>query len=332
MITSLVYRDQKQVGRDVPVDTLAALRAEPNTLLWIDLADPTDAEVTEILQKLFGFHPLAIEDCVSDSPTPKLEPYEEYLYLVMHALGGGGGEREGGEKVFEKLELDLFLGKNYMVTYHRAALPVVAAARERFLKAPAQPVRGPDRFAHTLLDLMVDAYRPVMEELHHKIDQLEEGVLGSMPADELFPRIVSLRKQLSHIRRIVQPEAEIIGDLATGKHPLIRPAMVPYLRDLAGELTRIDHQAGGWAEQLILSFRIYLNKTTHEANEGIRVLTALTALTFPAILVGSWFGMNFQNMRELRPPYAYALAAAVTVALTLATWRFIAKRRPTTLR
>jgi magnesium transporter len=206
------------------------------------------------------------------------------------------------------------------------------AARERFLKSPAQPVRGPDRFAHTLLDLMVESYRPVMEEMHHRIDQLEEGVLGSMPADELFPRIVSLRKQLSHIRRIVQPEAEIIGDLATGKHPLIRPAMVPYLRDLAGELTRIDHQAGGWAEQLILSFRIYLNKTTHEANEGIRVLTALTALTFPTILVGSWFGMNFQNMRELRPPYAYALAAVVTVALTLATWRFIAKRRPPTLR
>lgn len=321
MISSLVYRDHKQIGSNLPVESLAAARAEANTLLWIDLSNPTDDEVRAVLEQLFAFHPLAIEDCVSDSPSPKLEPYDEYLYLVMHALVAHE------QHDFTVVELDLFLGKNYLVTYHRDPLAVLDATMEHYVKLPALPVRGPDRFAHTLLDKMVESYRPVMDRLHHKVEGIEEGVLGSIAADELFPKIISLRKQLSQIRRVIEPEREIIADLASGKQALIRSILVPYLRDLAEELERVDHQAAIWAEQLILSFRIYLNKTTHEANQGIRVLTGLTALTFPALIVGGWFGMNFSHMHELKAPYGYGLASALTVALTYATYLFMRRRK-----
>ncbi|HEU5077698.1 MAG TPA: magnesium transporter CorA family protein [Opitutaceae bacterium] len=321
MISSLVYRDQKQAGHNVPVESLAAIRAETNTMVWIDLAAPSEDEVRIVLQELFAFHPLAIEDCVSDSPSPKLEPYDEYLYLVMHALVADE------KRDFHVVELDLFLGKNYLVTYHRDPLAVLDATIERYLKAPSLQVRGPDRFAHTLLDKMVESYRPVMDKLHQKVDRIEEGVLGSISADQLFPKIVSLRKQISQIRRVIEPEREIIADLSSGKQTLIRSILVPYLRDLAEELERVDHQAAVWAEQLILSFRIYLNKTTHEANQGIRVLTGLTALTFPALIVGSWFGMNFSRMHELKAPYGYALATALTIALTYATYLFMRRRK-----
>lgn len=321
MITTLLYRDSKFAARDLPPDTLATLRNEPGVMLWVDLSDPTPAEVKLVLETTFAFHPLTIEDCLSDSPFPKLEPYDDYLYLVMHAVD------YAQTKEFRTTELDLFLGKNYLVTYHREPLHSIEASIDRFLKAPNLAVRGPDRFAHTILDFMVEAYKPALDGLRREVESVEEGVLGSISATELFPRVVALRKQLSRLRQIVRPQREIALDLAEGKHRLIRSVIVPYLRDLSEELARIENQAGAWSEQLILSFRIYLNKSSHEANEGIRVLTAITALTFPALLIAGWFGMNFTSMHELSARSGYALTGGLTLASTFATWLFMRRRK-----
>ena len=144
---------------------------------------------------------------------------------------------------------------------------------------------------------------------------------------DLFTRVIGLRKELSTLRRIIRPQREVAAALAQGQNPFIRPVIVPYLRDLHEDLTRIEEQVAGWSDQLILSFRVYLNKSSHEANEGIRVLTALTALTLPVFAVGSWFGMNFRAMYELRTGYGYWLALAVTLVGTLGMLRFLRRKR-----
>ena len=319
MVTTLVYRDQKLASQDPPLSALAALRSEPNVMLWVDLANPTDSEIKQILEETFGFHSLAIEDCVGDSPSPKLETYDEYLYLVMHAVGYA-------EAGFKTAELDLFLGKNYVVTFHREPISALTESRDRFIKNPALVVRGPDRFAYTILERMVDAYKPSLETLRSQVEQIEEGVLGSISARELFPKVVQLRKQLSRLRQIVRPQREIAAELARGKDGFIRGALLPYLRDLGEDLARIEAQAGAWAEQVILSFRIYLNKSGHEANEGIRVLTGITALTFPSLLISGWYGMNFSNMHELSKPAGYPLAIILTIGTTLLTYVLMRRR------
>lgn len=321
MITTLVYRDQKLSAQNPSPETLTAIRAEPATMLWVDLSDPTEAEVKLVLETVFGFHPLAIEDCLSDSPFPKLEPYDDYLYLVMHAVEYGPSQE------FRTTEIDLFLGKDYIVTYHRNPLRSIELSLERFQKNPTLQVRGPDRFAHTILDNMVEGYRPALDSLRREIESVEQGVLGSISANELFPKVVALRKRLSRIRQIVRPQREIALELAQGKQRLIRSVIVPYLRDLSEELARIEAQAGAWSEQLILSFRIYLNKSSHEANEGIRILTGITALTFPALVVAGWYGMNFVNMHELAAHHGYPVAAGLTLSGTYAMWLFMRRRK-----
>jgi magnesium transporter len=321
MITTLVYRDHKLVAQDPPPDELAAHRAEPNTMLWVDLAAPTEDEIKQILEKLFAFHPLAIEDCVSDNPFPKLESYDDHIYLVMHAIVAA----TAGE--LTTVELDLFLGKNYLVTYHKQPLAAVSATQEYYLRNQATLVRGPDRFAHAILDRMVEAYKPALEALRREIDRVEEGVLHEMSADELFPKVVALRKQLSRLRQLVRPQREIAAELAQGKNYFIRSAIAPYLRDLAEELGRFETQTQAWAEQLIISFRIFLNKSSSVANAGIRVLTGITALSFPALLVGGWFGMNYENMHELGWTAGYPLAFALTLAGTFATYVFMRRRK-----
>jgi len=321
MITTLVYRDNKLVAQNPPPETLVALRAEPGVMIWVDLANPTDDEIKLIFESTFGFHPLAIEDCVADTPLPKLEAYDDYLYLVMHAVDYTKTD------AFSTTELDVFIGKNFLATFHRLPLRGVEAAHERFTKNNAVPVRGPDRIAHTILDAMVEAYKPALDSIREQIEELEDGVLHHISADELFPRVVDLRKQLASLRQIVRPQRETAVELSTGKHKLIRPVILPYLRDLGEELGRIESQASAWSDQLILSFKIYLNKSKHSANTGIRALTAITALSFPASIVSSWYGMNYDYMHELTGPYSYPVAFALTLFTTLATLLFMRRRK-----
>jgi len=320
MITTLVYRDTRLAAQNPSPETLATLRHEPGIMLWVDLCAPTEEEIKLVLETTFAFHPLAIEDCVTDSPFPKLEDYEDYLYLVMHAV------EDVQVPQFNTTEIDLFLGRNFLVSFHRKPLRPIQAAIDRCLRNPSTPVRGPDRFAHTLLDLMVEAYQPVLNELRRELEAIEEGVLRDMPASKLFPRVASLRKRFSALRQIVRPQREIASVLSSGANRLIRPVIVPYLRDLTEDLSRIEAQASAWADQLILSFRVYLNKSNHEANTGIRVITAITALTIPVTLVSSWWGMNFERMPELASRFGYVGAWALTLTGTVAILFYLRRR------
>lgn len=323
MITTLVYRDHRLAAQNPPVETLAALRAEPGVMLWVDLSAPTPEETAAVLEQAFAVHPVVIEDCTTDSPFPKLDAFDDYLHLVMHAADYSKTDK------FTTTDLDLVLGKNFLITFHRQPLRLVQQVLERHSRSGpgVAPVRGPDRFAHSLLDQLVEAYKPALAELRADLEDIEERVLGHVEPQELFPRVVALRKDLATLRQIVRPQRAVAAELAQGKPGYLRPLMLPYLRDLAEDFARIENQAASWGDQLILTFRVYLNKSSHEANDGIKVLTAITALSTPPILVGGWFGMNFGDMPELDAAWAYPAAILLTIAATAGLLLFLRRRR-----
>jgi magnesium transporter len=323
MLTTLVYRDHRFSALNPPIESLAQIRTEPGVMLWVDLTAPTPEETSSVLERLFAFHPVVIEDCTTDSPFPKIDAFDDYLHLVMHAVDYSKTDK------FTTTDLDLVLGKNFLVTFHRQPLRLVQQVLERYARGGpgSNLVRGPDRFAHTLLDQLVEAYKPAVEELRRDLEKVEEAVLGDAAPKELFPQVVALRKDLSSLRQIVRPQRAVAAELAAGKPGFLRPAMLPYLRDLAEDFARIETQAAAWGEQLILGFRVYLNKSSHEANEGIKVLTGITAATTPPLIIGGWFGMNFTHMPELVTPWAYPIAAVLTLVATGGLLLWLRKRR-----
>ncbi len=320
MVTTLVYRNNRLAVENPPTSTLPTLRAEPGVMIWVDLQDPSDKHVRRIMEELFAFHPLVIEDCATDSPFPKLEAYDDYLHLVMHAVDYSKTDK------FTTTELDLILGKNFLVTFHRQPLRPVQAAIDRFLRSPNRLVRGPDRIAHTILDYIVDAYQPALAELRQEIEDIEWDALHGSKPSELFPRVLSLRKELSQLRQIARPQRQTVTELAKGNTRFVRKVILPYLRDLGEEMQRIENQAVGWSDQLILSFRVFLNRSSHEASEGIRVLTSLTALSIPPLLIGGWFGMNFDHMDILDDAWTYPATLGITVLFTVGMAFFIRRR------
>jgi len=321
MIHSFVLSEGKLVGRDLELEALRLVRADKGLILWVDLDNPTDEEIKAILEGVFQFHPLAIEDCVTPSSLPKIEDYEEYLFIVTHAIDFKRTDK------FATTELDLFLGKDYLVTFHRTPLKSVQGAMDRVSKSNGVIARGPDRLAHTVLDLLIDLYQPVMVELGAELEEVEERVLAENSSKTFIAEILKVRGDFSRLRTIVRPQRDVIERLARGENKMIRPLMLPYFRDLRDNLARLEDMAGSYHERLMMAFDIYLNKAAFEANEGIKFLTALTAVTLPAMLVGGWYGMNFDHMPELRSPHGYTYAITLTLVTTLLMVIYIKKRK-----
>jgi magnesium transporter len=320
MIQSFIFSEGRLVGRDLELEALRLVRADKGLLLWVDLANPTDEEIKSVLEGVFQFHPLAIEDCVTPSSLPKVEDYEDYLFLVIHAVDFTRSEK------FSTTELDLFLGRDFLVTFHRQPLASVQTVVDRMVKNPGVIARAPDRLAHSILDLLVDNYTPTINELRGELEHIEEAVL-SHTSDNFITEILQVRGEVYHLREIIGPQRDVISRLAHGESKIVRPLMLPYFRNLRDKLLRIDETAANYAEQLLISFDLFLSRSAFEANEGIKVLTALTALTVPATIVGTWYGMNFEHMPELKSPYGYPGAWLVTVVSTVLVWIWCKKKK-----
>ena len=321
MIHSFVFNEGKLVGRDLELEALRLVGADKGLILWVDLDNPTDEETKAVLENVFQFHPLAIEDCLTPSSLPKIEDYETYLFIVTHAVDFSRTDK------FASTELDFFLGKEYLVTFHQTPLKSVQAIIDRVVKSTGVVARGPDRLAHSLLDQLVDNYQPVIAELGAELEEIEEIVLAKTSGEKLVTEILHARTDFSRLRSIVRPQRDLIDRIARGDTKLIRPVMLPYFRDLRDNLARLEETASSYHERLLMAFDIYLNKAAFEANEGIKFLTALTAVTIPAVVVGTWYGMNFEHMRELDSPHGYLYAVGLTMAGTLAMFLYLKKKK-----
>jgi len=320
MIHSFIFSEGRLVGHDLELEALRLVRADKGLLLWVDLDQPTDEEARQILEGVFQFHPLAIEDCMTPSSLPKVEDYDDYLFMVMHAVDFSRVEK------FNTTELDLFLGRDYLVTFHRRPLGSVQTILDRVTKTSGAVARASDRLAHGILDVLVDNYEPTIAAFREELEHIEEAVL-SRTSPDFITDLLEVRSELYHLREIIGPQRDVINRLAHSETKLIRAALLPYFRDLRDKLLRIDETAAGYVEQLLIAFDLYLNKSAFEANEGIKVLTALTALTVPAIVVGTWYGMNFEFMPEIHSPYGYLGAGLVTLASTAWVWFWCRSKR-----
>jgi magnesium transporter len=191
----------------------------------------------------------------------------------------------------------------------------VVTLADRCAKATGVIARAPDRLAYILIDQLVDLYKPVLDELRAEIDGIEDAVLKETPPT-LINDLVQFRSELADFRRIIRPQRDLMARIAIGESKIVRALMLPYFRDLKENLMRFDEAATGLADQLLLCFDLYLNKSASEANEGIKVLTALTAISLPPIMIGTWFGMNFEHMPELASPLGYPLALGAMIVST----------------
>lgn len=321
MIRSFVFSQGKLISQDPALDFLKVVLFDDDAQIWVDLDQPTEEETKNVLEGLFSFHQLSIEDCVAVSERPKVEEYDGYLFMVIHAVDFSSKLGQ-----FQTSELNMFIGKNFLVTYHDKPLRSINATMDRVMKNSAAVARAPDRLTYTILDFLIDNYDPALEELAAAFDELEKNVL-SAPSVDVLALVMKLKAEVQKVRQIMMPQREILARLARGEFKLVRAHMLPYYRDLLDRLVRISDLTDNYRDQLNDVLQVHLNLQQMQVNRVIKVLTILATLALPFVAVTSFYGMNFRHMPELAYEHAYLWVFGMTAALTAMIYLFLQKKK-----
>jgi len=288
MIRSLYRAPDGQVRIDLRPDEFAAALQDADGLLWVVMQEEP-AEICEpILRETFGFHPLAVDDALEESHVPKVDDWGQYLYLVLHAVVFDPTDDEQ----IGTLELDVFLGKRYLVTHQKQAIVgvdrvwAVCQRDERHLQ------KGPEHVLYKLADELAADYMPVVEGIDEAIDQIEDQVFDN-PAPAVLERIFTLKRALLHLRRIIAPQREVLNKLARGDFHVIDAEDQVFFRDVYDHFVRLHDITESLRDLSGSALDTYLSVMNNRMNEVMKTLTLITTLFMPLSFVVGFFGMNF---------------------------------------
>ena len=254
------------------------------TTVWVDLAGPTPEEMG-ILADVFHLHPLSIEDARSSIQFPKAEPYPGYLYVVLHGI-----DVSKGKQAFATRDVDFFIGANWLLTVHDAQSRSIAYLREVCDRHERLLSEGPVGLFHRIVDTMVDHYRPVMEALEQRIDDLEEEAFAGHA--ELARRMLTMRHELAEMRRVLMPQRDVIGRLARREFSAISDEMAYRFRDVHDYVVRLADEAILFQERVTGILEVNLASISNRLNQVMKVLTVMSTIFLPlTVLTGMW-GMN----------------------------------------
>lgn len=321
MIRNYVFSQGKLVTQDVGLDVMHSFLFDDDVQIWCDLENPTNEEVQTVLERTFKFHPLAIEDCVTVSEQPKVDEYENCLFLVLHAVDFSAESHE-----FSTTEIDLFIGKNFLVTYHHKPVRSIAATIDRINRNAAAVAKAPDRLTYTILDLLLDNYEPSLACLANDIETLETNVIEGREPDVL-KALQHLKHEVQRVRQIAGPQREVIGRIARGEFKLIRAHLLPYFRDLQDRLVGFTMRSDRNRESLNGIMQTHLAFQQNDMNRVIKVLTVITVLSTPFQIITSFYGMNFVHMAELQVQYAHLYVLVITIVTTWLIYWLLRRKR-----
>lgn len=275
---------------------VATALADTSGLLWVDLAIASEADAV-VLDEVFHFHPLTIEDCVSPAVDPaKLDDYGDYLFVVVQALTEYVAGRE-----LHAVEVDLYLGPNYVVSCHRVDVPAIDQYMGRCLRDDHLMARGASWLLHGVLDALVDEFLPIVDAVDDTIDSLEEAVLRN-PATSDLQQILLVKRNSLKLRRATTPQRDIMNRFARGEFPnLIRAETAIYYRDIYDHLVRVEYLVEALRDLADGALQTYLSVVSNRLNEVMKVLTAAATIFLPLTLISGIYGMNFVHNQF--PPY-----------------------------
>jgi len=286
------------------------LKEHPEAFHWIDLEDPTVKEAA-ILEDPFHFHPLAIEDCLSEIHHPKVDDYEAYIFAILHGI-----RFDAPTDSFITRELDIFLGANYLITHHNGPMRSVTTVRDQCNKnLQASMPRGVDFLLHAILDQMFEHYFPSLDAIEDKIQMVQVEVFED-PSRETLDRIFALKKDVMQLRRICLPQREIINRLARADFKVISARAAVYFRDIYDNLYRIVEGSMSYQDMTQSTMDAYLSAVSNRLNETMKRLTIVSALLMPLTVITGIYGMNFDNMPELRWKYGYFMVLGVMALIS----------------
>ncbi|MBP2000868.1 magnesium transporter [Paenibacillus shirakamiensis] len=307
MIRTLGITYEHKVEHDVPLDQLMNGQY---AWIWADFMAPTPEE-SHLLDTLFHFHPLAIEDCLHVLQRPKLDFYDDYQFMVVHSLDA---------LTLDTVEVDLFVGHHYLVTYHHKDLPEVNSAWEKVVRRANERriwARGPMSAAYLVIDDLVDLYFPCVFSIEDELDELEKK--GSRESvEDLMNQVFDLRSRLLKLRRTIVPMRDLMYRVVNSEHIQGDKEPRAYFADIYDHLLKLTDMIEADREMTADLRDSYISLNSNRMNSIMKTLTVITTIFMPLTLIAGIYGMNFVNMPELGLKYGYFFVIGGMIVLTVA--------------
>lgn len=328
MIEAFIQFADGRTSRDTDPRTLSAALRDPGSRFWVDMQSPTDDEIA-LLDDVFGFHPLAIEDTTLYTQRPKIESYNHvgdalrqgYFYMVIH-----GPDMQSLRQRLRTKEIDLFVSERYLVSVHDEQMEAVDEVKQRANADPRLVLEpGIDMLLHNLLDHLVDKYRPILDSIESSLDDLEEEALTN-PSPGLLNRISIRKRELLNFRRIVGPQRELLAHLTRGDVPFIRETTRIYLRDVLDHLIRTVEMLELYRDLVLGARDIYLSSVSNRLNQIMKTLTIISVIALPLTVITSFFGMNFQWIPGLHSQIAFWTITALMGVIVAGLLYFFSRK------
>lgn len=308
-----VYREgAESIETGFTAAQLPELLKDQKLIFWLDMAEPSEAD-DQILLDVFHFHPLTVEDCRETRNYPKVEEFPGYLYFIVH-----GVRADTSPDHFNTIELDAFLGPNYVITYHHDPFRSITNVKKLLSTSPVLCQRGPAFLLHQIMDQIVDFYTPVLDDFDERIAKVEEDIFNlSRPNKAILEEIMDLKRGVLRLRRITGRQREVILRASRGEFSLIPPALLPFYRDIYDHIMRVTDMAESYRDLLSGALDAYMSVVGNRMNEIMKVLTVFSAVMLPLTFIAGVYGMNFDYIPELHKQYGYFIAWGVMITIAV---------------
>ena len=319
MLTCHLYRGGLVQDEGCDPARAAELLTDPDVRLWVDARDPDEGEL-ELLRKQFGLHPLSIEDAIHWNQRSKVEIFERYIAVVVHAL-----DLDDHDELVD-CEIHLFVGDRFFITVRGRPVFDLAPVRERVQRSPELMSTAGAFVLYALLDEVVDGYLSVVERLEDLSDDVEDRVFQDDDGESTAQQeIFRLKRRVVAFRRIVVPLREVV-DLVQEQPGFVGPVLAPYYRDVLDHVLRTIDFVDNIRDLLTTALEAQLAQVSNRLNVVMKKLTSWAAIVLVPTLIAGIYGMNFRHMPELAWQYGYPLSLATMLVAALLLYRGFRKR------
>lgn len=283
---------------------------ETDSVTWININGLHHVDKIEKIGTQYDLHPLVLEDIVNTTQRPKIDEYEDYLFVVLKMLYYDNDENIVNEQV------SLVLGKNYVLTFQESEGDVFDTVRERIKhgKGRIRTLKS-DYLLYALIDAVVDHYFSIIEILGNKIEDIETDLFAGETRDNITVEVQQLKREILRVRRAIFPLREVINRIEKTENPLIYKRTITYYRDIYDHLIQVSENIDIYREMIWSLMDMYMTTISNKMNEVMKVLTIMSSIFIPLTFLAGVYGMNFNYMPELQYHYSYFILLGVMVVL-----------------
>ena len=295
---------------------------DTNSTTWINFNGLNYVNEIEALGKHYGLHPLVLEDIANITQRPKIDEYENYIFVVLKMLYYDKNQDIVSEQV------SFVLGKNYVISFQEAEGDVFDNVRDRLRQGKGR-VRSmsSDYLLYTLIDAIVDHYFSVIEILSDKIEDFETQIFSGNATDDVSKDIQNLKREILRVRRAIFPLREVISRIEKDSSNLIQEKTLTYYRDVYDHLIHVTENIDIYREMIWSLMDMYMTSISNKMNEVMKVLTIMASIFIPLTFIAGIYGMNFDNIPELHYKYSYFILWGVMIALFVGMLYYFRKKK-----